>query len=150
MSRFLVLVVFVIVVMGGGFLLGFLFPAGAWYASLNKPVFDPPREVFVWVWPVLYLLVAIAGWRVFTLVLGGGTWGLWIVNLLLNFAYIPLFFGLNLLLVSTIVVGLTLLTAIAFVSATWHRDRFASVCFIPYTLWLGYAFTLAITLWWIN
>ena len=150
MSRFLVLLVFLVVVVGGGFLLGYLFPSGAWYAELNKPIFNPPNEVFVWVWPVLYVLIAIAGWRVFTLQVRGGAWGLWLVNLVLNFLYTPLFFGANLLLVSTVVVGLTLLTAIAFISATWNRERVASVCFIPYALWLGYAFTLALTLWWIN
>ena len=150
MSRFLVLLVFLVVVVGGGFLVGYLFPAGAWYESLNKPIFNPPNEVFVWVWPVLYVLIAVAGWRVFTLQVRGGAWGLWLINLILNFLYTPLFFGANLLLVSVVVVGLTLLTAIAFVSATWHRDRLASVCFVPYALWLGYAFTLALTIWWIN
>ena len=150
MSRFLVLLLFLVVVVGGGFLVGYFFPAGAWYEGLNKPIFNPPSEVFVWVWPVLYVLIAVAGWRVFTLQVRGGAWGLWLVNLILNFLYTPLFFGANLLLASVVVVGLTLLTAIAFISATWHRERLASVCFIPYALWLGYAFTLALTIWWIN
>ena len=150
MSRFLVLVVFILVVLGGGFLIGTFFPADAWYEGLQKPVFTPPDWVFMYVWPVLYVLIAIAGWSVFTKALTGSAWTLWLVNLLLNFAYTPLFFGAHMLLVSMVVVGLTLLTAIAFISSTWHRDRLAALCFVPYALWLGYAFTLALTIWWLN
>ena len=150
MSRFLVLIVFLVVVLGGGFLVGWLFPAGEWYDGLDKPVFTPPDAVFMYVWPVLYVLIAIAGWLVFVRQTGGGAWGLWIVNLVLNFLYTPFFFGLNWLGASAILVGVTLLTAIAFVSRTWHRERLAAICYIPYTLWLGYAFTLAAAIWWLN
>lgn len=148
MSRFIVLVVFVVAVMGIGFLIGTAFPTGEWYASLEKPSWTPPSEVFVWVWPVLYFLIAVAGWSVFVNAQTG--WGLWLANLVFNFLYTPVFFGLHLVGWSVLVVGATLVTAIAFTSATWHRNRLASVCFIPYTLWLGYAFTLSLAIWWAN
>ena len=150
MSRFLVLLVFLLVVVGGGLALGYFFQPGEWYAALDKPSFTPPSAVFIYVWPVLYALIAIAGWRVFTNEVSGGAWGWWLVNLVLNFLYTPLAFGENLLGWSTVVVFATLLSAIAFIRSTWHRDRIAGVCFVPYTLWLGYAFTLSVALWWNN
>ena len=35
-----------------------------WYADLAKPSFTPPDRVFGPVWTVLYVLMAIAAWRV--------------------------------------------------------------------------------------
>ena len=150
MSRFLVLLVFLLVVLGGGLAIGYFFQPGEWYAGLQKPSFTPPDIVFAYVWPVLYVLVAVAGWRVFIGETGGSAWTLWLVNIVLNFLYTPLAFGENLLGWSTVVVFAALLASIAFIRSTWHRERLAAVCFIPYALWLGYAATLSTALWWGN
>ncbi|WP_367142089.1 TspO/MBR family protein [Propionivibrio sp.] len=37
---------------------------GTWYRTLQKPVFNPPDWVFAPVWTLLYLMIALAGWRV--------------------------------------------------------------------------------------
>jgi tryptophan-rich sensory protein len=49
---------------GGGLAIGFLTTPGEWYARLNKPAFNPPPWIFGPVWTLLYVLIAIAGWRV--------------------------------------------------------------------------------------
>ena len=150
MSRFLVLLVFLLVVLGGGLAIGYFFQPGEWYAALDKPSFTPPGYVFGIVWPILYVLIAVAGWRVFVTEAGGGTWGWWLVNLVLNFLYTPLAFGENLLGWSTVVVFAALVSSIAFIRAAWYRVRLAGICFVPYALWLGFAFTLSLALWWNN
>ena len=44
----------------------------AWYAALAKPSFNPPNAIFGPVWTVLYVLIAIAAWRIWR-VAGFGT-----------------------------------------------------------------------------
>ena len=64
MSRFLTLALFVLLVVGGGSLIGINNIPGAWYQSLAKPPFNPPNWIFGPVWTILYVFIAVAGWRI--------------------------------------------------------------------------------------
>ena len=66
MTAYLLLAPFLILTLAGGPLIGFWFPPGEWYRKLAKPWFTPPNSVFAPAWTVLYVLIAIAGWRTFT------------------------------------------------------------------------------------
>ncbi len=61
----LLLAAFILVVFAVGALIGVSTAPGEWYASLNKPPFNPPNWLFGPVWSTLYVLIAIAGWRTF-------------------------------------------------------------------------------------
>src|SRR4051794_28977474 len=66
---------------------------GEWYAALAKPSFNPPNWLFAPVWTVLYVLIAVAGWRTFERDQRGGPMKLWWAQLALNFLWSPVFFG---------------------------------------------------------
>jgi tryptophan-rich sensory protein len=64
MKRWFVLIGFLVLVLGGALVLGGLTVPGEWYADLVKPSFNPPAWLFGPVWTVLYVLIAVAGWRI--------------------------------------------------------------------------------------
>ena len=93
MNRFVVLTFFLAIVLGGGLAIGFATRPGAWYAGLAKPAFNPPNRVFAPVWTLLYVMIAVAGWRIFLRAPADPAMIVWTIALVLNFLWSPVFFG---------------------------------------------------------
>jgi translocator protein len=125
-----------------------------WYPSLNKPVFNPPNAVFGPVWTTLYVLMAVAAWRVWRAAPPGVTRqraiGLYSVQLVLNLAWSLIFFGLrqpDLALVELVV----LLAAVLATTAVFFRiDRPAGWLMVPYGAWVSFAGLLNFEIWRLN
>ena len=70
-----------------------------WYSQLIKPTWSPPSWLFGPVWSVLYVLIAISFGKVFILAFQKKVSFLillpFILNLIFNFAFTPLQFGLK-------------------------------------------------------
>lgn len=144
------LALFVIAVLGIGFVIGILNPPGQWYAALSKPSINPPNYVFGPVWSVIYLLIAVVGWRVWTA--QGETVGkfLWGAQMGLNFAWSPMFFTVHSIKGALIIILAMLLTILAFISHRWSRDRLSAMLFAPYALWVSFATVLNASLLMLN
>ncbi len=76
---------FIAAVLGGGLFIGFNFMPGDWYQSLAKPPFNPPNWIFAPVWSILYILIGVAGARTFLRDGLSNAFGLWVMQLILNF-----------------------------------------------------------------
>jgi tryptophan-rich sensory protein len=138
MSEPLVLVAFMVIVIGGGLLIGFITRPDAWYAGLTKPWFNPPSWVFAPVWTLLYFMIAVAGARTFGRGLDAA-FGLWLAQLALNFAWSPVFFRLHRPGIAlAIVVGL-LSVVVGFIVQRWQIDRTTALLFVPYACWVAFA-----------
>ena len=138
----LLLAAFLIVVFAVGGVIGFSTAPGEWYAGLNKPSFNPPHWLFGPVWSVLYVLIAVAGWRTFLRDSGGTAMKLWIAQMVLNWAWSPTWFGLQLLWPAFIIISAMLALIVAFIIVTWRKDRASALMFVPYAAWVGFAGSL--------
>jgi tryptophan-rich sensory protein len=130
---------FVVAVMAAGLAVGLGFPPGDWYAGLAKPGFTPPNGWFGPIWTVLYVLIGLAGARVW---LHGGARGLWVAQMGLNLAWTPVFFGLHLPIPGLLIILALLAVILAFIRAEWRRDRVLALMFLPYAVWVGIATAL--------
>jgi tryptophan-rich sensory protein len=133
------LILFLVLVAGGGIAIGYLTAPGEWYAQLAKPAFNPPGWIFGPVWTGLYVLIAIAGWRVWQRDGGGWPMKLWWMQIVLNFSWSPVFFSAHRIGLALIVILLLLGAILAFIAIAWRQDRVAAWLFAPYAAWVAFA-----------
>lgn len=139
--RLVFLAIFLIVVVGVGFAIGLTVRPGEWYQSLEKPFFTPPNWVFGPVWTVVYILIAVAGWRVsLTEGFRSKPFGLWGAQMILNWLWSPVFFGAHLIALGLATISALLLIVFLFMAVV--VDRIAFWCFALYAAWLAYASAL--------
>lgn len=128
-----------------------------WYLQLIKPSWSPPSWLFGPVWTMLYVLIAVSFGTVFYKAFAGKI--PWIValpfalNLIFNFAFTPLQFGLKNNLLAAIDILLVLSTLIWALIALWHASpdlRWAVYANIPYLLWVSFATVLQLTITYLN
>ncbi len=133
---------FLVLVVGGGLLIGVLNRPDDWYLSLSKPGFTPPNWIFAPVWTALYVVIAIAGARIFIDHRGSAAMRLWWAALLLNFAWSPLFFGLHEPALAMIVMFGLIVAILLFIAFAWRSDRMSAILFLPYLVWTSFASVL--------
>ena len=150
MKRPLLLAGYLLVVMGGGLAIGYDARPDDWYAALAKPPFNPPNWVFAPVWTLLYVLIAIAGWRTWVRAPRSAEAWLWWAALALNFLWSPTFFVAHEVGLALLVVLAMLACIIAFVVRSWPRDRVAGGLFVPYLAWVAFATILNASIWRLN
>lgn len=123
------------------------------YGRLEQPGFAPPSWVFGPTWTVLYLLMAVAAWLVWRTGPSPDTrraLTLYAVQLVLNAAWTPLFFGLGWRGIAFFELGALLLVLIATVVLFWRRSAVAGAMLLPYLAWSGFAWCLNFAVWQLN
>jgi len=123
----------------------------SWYPTLAKPSFNPPNWVFAPVWTTLYVLMAIAGWRVWRITDFGATPMLyWVMQLALNFAWSFIFFGAHQIFAALIEIAMLWIAVLVTTIAFFRVDRIAGALFVPYLLWVSFAAALNAAIYQLN
>ncbi len=133
-----------------------------WYSTLIKPSWSPPSWLFGPVWTILYAIIAVSFGKVFLLAWQKQIPFLvvlpFVLNLIFNFAFTPIQFGLNgstgsphgnnlLAGVDILLVTATLIWAMV---AIYPHVRWITYAQIPYLLWVGFATVLQLTITYLN
>jgi tryptophan-rich sensory protein len=142
MNHRLSLILFTVLVVGGGLGIGFLTAPGDWYAQLKKPPFTPPGWIFGPTWTVLYVLIGGTGWWLWQRAHGEWLMKLWWTQLALNFMWSPVFFGLREIGRGLAVILLLLVVILVFIATAWQRHHAAAWLFVPYAAWVAFASVL--------
>jgi tryptophan-rich sensory protein len=131
-------------------LAGAFTPPGAWYQTLNKPSWNPPPWIFGPVWTLLYLGMAVAAWLVWKRGGQGQALRLYLVQLALNAAWTPVFFGAHQLGAAFIVIVCMWIAIFLTQRAFQAVSRPAGLLLVPYLAWVSFASVLNFTLWRLN
>lgn len=128
-----------------------------WYSQLLKPTWAPPSFVFGPVWTVLYAIIAFTFGTVFYKAFHKEIPMIvalpFALNLLFNFLFTPIQFGLKNNLLASIDILLVVGTLIWALVALWHSApnlRFIVYANIPYLLWGIFATCLQLTITYMN
>lgn len=150
MASYIRAALFVVIVVGIGFAIGSSNLPGGWYAGLNKPPFNPPNWIFAPVWSIVYVLIALAGARTWERAPRGPAMLLWAAQMVLNFAWSPVFFTWHGTGVALIIIVAMLVTIAAFIRDRWQADRTAALLFAPYLAWVAFATLLNASIFLLN
>jgi translocator protein len=132
---------------------GAWFRPGEWYERLRKPAWRPPNGLFAPVWTILYLMIAVAGWRVWRdagFARASLPLAAYALQLALNAAWTPLFFGLRRPELGLFDIALLWLAIAATIGLFWPIDGVAAALLAPYLAWVTFAGALNFAVWRLN
>lgn len=128
-----------------------------WYSQLIKPSWSPPSWLFGPVWSVLYVIIAVSFgtvfYKAFTKQISWMVALPFALNLVFNFIFTPIQFGLKNNLLASVDILLVVGTLIWAFVALWHAApdlRWVVYVNIPYLLWGTFATSLQLTITYLN
>ena len=134
-------------------LLGARSTPGTWYAELARPSFAPPGWVFGPVWTVLYIMMGVALWLVWSrgrlseVALPLTLFGL---QLVLNALWPVVFFGLHRPGLAFAEIVCLWVAIAATVAVFWRHRPIAGALLLPYLAWVTFAAVLNLAFWRLN
>ncbi|WP_184088752.1 TspO/MBR family protein [Sphingomonas xinjiangensis] len=131
-----------------GFASGRAAPSGdenAWFMALDKPAIMPPGWAFPVAWSILYILMGLA----LAIVINARgsrkrrpALAVFIVQLLLNLAWTPVFFGMHQVVAALVIIAALIVCVAWTILLFWQVRRTAGMLLLPYLVWVCFAFVL--------
>jgi len=127
----------------------------SWYPTLIKPFFNPPNWIFMPMWTLLYILMAVAAGLVWDKIKEQNeevkkALGFFLIQLTLNAIWSYLFFGLKNPMLALIEIALLWLMIYETYLKFIKINKTAGYLLIPYLAWVAFAAILNASIWWLN
>jgi tryptophan-rich sensory protein len=124
-----------------------------WYATLNKPNFNPPNWLFGPVWSILYILMGVSLYIVWNSTISEIRKRALIafgVQLCLNFAWSFIFFQFKMIGFAFFEILFVLGGVLWMIITFYPINKTAALLQIPYLLWVSFATVLTAAVWKLN
>jgi benzodiazapine receptor len=138
-------------------LIGSIFTTPAiptWYATLQKPSFNPPSWLFAPAWITLYLLMGVAAFLIWRQGLKQkgvrAALVIFLVQLVLNALWSVVFFGLHSPLWGMVVIIALWIAILITIVKFFKLSTAAGSLMLPYILWVSFAAVLNVSIWMLN
>jgi tryptophan-rich sensory protein len=114
-----------------------------WYDRLLKAPWNPPRWVFGPAWTILYLLMGWSSYEYYSMASATKFgWAMYFIQLLLNWAWSPLFFGARCVAWAFADIVLMCVFISLTMTSFFQASTLAGSLLIPYLAWVVYALSL--------
>ena len=122
------------------------------YSAFNKPSFSPPSYLFPIVWTVLYILMGISSYIIYSSNSPDKRKALttYAIQLFFNFFLSLLFFGLSQYLLAFVWLILLIVLIVVMIYQFYQIQPVAAYLQIPYLLWCLFAAYLNFTIYMLN
>lgn len=127
-----------------------------WYATLNKPTFNPPNFLFAPVWTILYFLMGIALFLIWeTKAKDKGkrkkaAIQFFFIQLVLNISWSVVFFGFHSILGGVIIIALLWWTILETIRRFTKLNNASGLVLYPYLFWISFAAILNASIYILN
>lgn len=120
-------------------------PAGGltWYATLNKPSFSPPNWIFGPVWTILYILMGISLYLVWT---KKKVPTIFWIQLILNTVWSIIFFGMRNPTLALVDIAALWISIFLTIKSFYKINKLAGNLLIPYLIWVSFASILNLSI----
>ena len=116
-----------------------------WYSTLNRPSFNPPNWIFGPVWTTLYILMGISFFLIWKQEVSkerNRAVLIFLLQLLLNFAWSFIFFYFNMIGLALVEIILLWISIVLMLVVFFKIKPLTSYINIPYLLWVTFATVL--------
>jgi benzodiazapine receptor len=124
-----------------------------WYSLLHRSSLTPPNYVFGIVWTILYAMIGLSGWLIWCQRSFPGLQqikNLYLILLLLNWSWTPLFFYYHLTGYALAVLVLMDIGVSSMIYLSYTRLKLVAQLMVPYLLWILLATYLNFYIWYHN
>ena len=147
MKKIFKLIISILIPLAIGFVGSFFTSSSVdnWYQTIAKPQFNPPNFVFAPVWTILFILIGLSFYFVWTKNFAkqkNKAIGIFSIQLFLNLLWSLLFFGLQNPLFGFLDIVLLEIVIIFNIKIFYKINKISAYLLIPYLIWVSFALIL--------
>ena len=121
-----------------------------WYSQIILPSFNPPSWVFAPVWTSLYIMMAIAIWKIWISSFDLKILKLYFIHLFFNGTWSIIFFGFHMIGLALINLFIIIIFIVLIMKKYFKLNKLSFYLMVPYFFWSSYALILNTSIFFYN